>query len=525
MVERIVGTVFGENLGGKTFKGDLYKVIHDDETDETKLVRVASVTTSTDLGRADCKLEFQVLDSDGTVIAERTVEGTYHSHMDAIDQSFDTFVDFAVIDSPEEITMATFKGTHPGLNHLYQMEVTADYVKGFLDHGLLLPHNIFYGNTMRQQMEAKPWMKIYTRNEPLTHAGMADHVTIMSLPLAIQKRYGFQKVAYHGAAYESVAEQLPGALRDLGLESILKNETVIAIHAALGSSLSLALREYTMDGDSFATQILNGVGITGRTIDSTFGMGASEGLIQCQRLSGDVPPDSFEYLVQRMTDDFINNNPDTVAPWREGITNLSETWQQCKQAVDEYFEKIINRPDADWSMQEEEIPANQLDTYLARLIVEKHVRNRAMKMITKESGMQGMSANPESQGNLRDIYNAAERDDVNSRRALDAWYHRARYHIGGLKAVAGAPLDVVTLSAGTGEKGIEMRAALFSGMSHEGFEIDTVKNNTQSTEPYLITTPESTPIIVITARENDIVARDCWNAYQSKYEGGRFFVK
>ncbi|MBC8137714.1 MAG: acetate kinase [Fibrella sp.] len=141
------------------------------------------------------------------------------------------------------------------------------------------------------------------------------------------------------------------------------------------------------------------------------------------------------------------------------------------------------------------------------------------RILNKESGLKGLSG---ISGDLRPITTAIEAGDVRARLALDVYVHRLRGYIGAMTASLGG-LDALIFTAGVGENSTLVRSEACAPFAFLGLLLDEEKNRG---------TPESNPemerdlsradsrvrVLVIPAREDWAVARECWKLLPTRGE-------
>lgn len=127
-----------------------------------------------------------------------------------------------------------------------------------------------------------------------------------------------------------------------------------------------------------------------------------------------------------------------------------------------------------------------------------------VKMLTKDSGFQGLSGVSED---VRDIEQAMDAGNSDARLAFDSFCYHVKKIIGSYIAILGR-LDVLAFAGGIGERGNRVRQAVCSGLEHLGISIDPAKNNSCSAvETDLSAVDAKTATWVIPTNEELIVAR------------------
>ncbi len=131
--------------------------------------------------------------------------------------------------------------------------------------------------------------------------------------------------------------------------------------------------------------------------------------------------------------------------------------------------------------------------------------DEAERQLTKESGLLGLSG---VSNDIRDVKQAARDGNPDARLALDHLVHSIRHWIGAFMLELGG-LDALVFTAGIGENGPDIRAAVCEGLENFGLHLDAAKNTAcQATEADLATTDSPARILVIPANEELVLARE-----------------
>lgn len=131
--------------------------------------------------------------------------------------------------------------------------------------------------------------------------------------------------------------------------------------------------------------------------------------------------------------------------------------------------------------------------------------DEAERQLTKESGLLGLSG---ISNDIRDIKHAAQQGNPDARLALDHFVHSIRHWIGAFMLELGG-LDALVFTAGIGENGADIRAAVCAGLEPFGILLDQQRNHDcQATEADISTTASPTRIWVIPANEELVLARE-----------------
>ncbi len=131
--------------------------------------------------------------------------------------------------------------------------------------------------------------------------------------------------------------------------------------------------------------------------------------------------------------------------------------------------------------------------------------DEAERQLTKESGLLGLSG---VSNDMRDIYVAAAAGNPAAQLALDALVHSIRHWTGAFHFELGG-LDALVFTAGIGENGVAIRAAVCRGLEPFGIHLDAAKNAAcGATEALISTDASAVKILVIPANEELVLARE-----------------
>ncbi len=131
--------------------------------------------------------------------------------------------------------------------------------------------------------------------------------------------------------------------------------------------------------------------------------------------------------------------------------------------------------------------------------------DEAERQLTKESGLLGLSG---VSNDIRDVNAAAEAGNEDAQLAIDALVHSIRHWIGAFKFELGG-LDALVFTAGIGENGATLRAAVCKNLEGFGIILDPDKNETcRATETVISDDDSLVKIIVIPANEELVLARE-----------------
>ena len=130
--------------------------------------------------------------------------------------------------------------------------------------------------------------------------------------------------------------------------------------------------------------------------------------------------------------------------------------------------------------------------------------SEAHDALMTDGGLAGISG---VGSDMRDIIAASEKGNTNARLAMDTYHYGVKKTIGAYAAALGG-IDVLAFTGGIGEKGPVNRAAICDGLEFLGIELDLVRNESHKGEGPISRAGGQTPVLVIPANEEIIVARE-----------------
>lgn len=131
--------------------------------------------------------------------------------------------------------------------------------------------------------------------------------------------------------------------------------------------------------------------------------------------------------------------------------------------------------------------------------------DEAERQLTKESGLHGLSG---VSNDIRDIQAAAKDGNADAQLAIDALVHSIRHWLGAFLLELGG-LDALVFTAGIGENGAAIRAAVCKDLAPLGIIMDAAKNDAcRATEAIISTDDSPVKIMVIPANEELVLARE-----------------
>lgn len=142
-------------------------------------------------------------------------------------------------------------------------------------------------------------------------------------------------------------------------------------------------------------------------------------------------------------------------------------------------------------------------TYIASL--RNHTPDEMDEILNKKSGVYGIS---EVSVDFRDIEAEAMDGDKNAIMALDNFAYNVAQYIAKYMVSMGG-VDIITFTAGVGEKGPKERKKICEYLQCFGIKIDQDKNNTiVNCEGKISSDDSSTQLYVIPTNEELLIARD-----------------
>ncbi len=126
------------------------------------------------------------------------------------------------------------------------------------------------------------------------------------------------------------------------------------------------------------------------------------------------------------------------------------------------------------------------------------------QLLASKSGLAGISG---TSGDMRDLSDAVAAGDHRSRLALEVFVRSIRHYLGAFLVSLGG-VDAITFSGGIGENSAQIRAAVLSGLSGFGIELDAERNRTIAGEGRISTDGSRVSVLVVPANEELIVARE-----------------
>ncbi len=150
--------------------------------------------------------------------------------------------------------------------------------------------------------------------------------------------------------------------------------------------------------------------------------------------------------------------------------------------------------------------SGDLDPSVVTYLMEKEDMNTAQieHILNKKSGLLGLSG---ISADNRDVERAIEQDDERASVALKEYDYIIAQYIAKM-AVAMNGVDVITFTAGVGEKGPISREDICSHLTFMGVEIDPVKNETKGEEIEISKEDSKVKVWVVPTDEELMIARE-----------------
>lgn len=155
------------------------------------------------------------------------------------------------------------------------------------------------------------------------------------------------------------------------------------------------------------------------------------------------------------------------------------------------------------------------------------IRNASMNvdeldtLFNKRSGLMGMTGH----GDMREVLALCDEGNETAILAVDVYVHRIVGYIGNYTAQMGG-LDVITFTAGVGENSDQIRAMVCEKLAPFGVKIDAEKNHVRSSEPRIISTPDSSvTVCIIPTNEELAIAQKVAKLAEEGDAYGNKFVK
>ncbi len=140
------------------------------------------------------------------------------------------------------------------------------------------------------------------------------------------------------------------------------------------------------------------------------------------------------------------------------------------------------------------------------LQLEGYTPDQLNETLNKNSGLKGISG---QSSDMRAILEARAAGNERAALAFNIYIHRLCAAIGSMLASLGG-LDALVFTAGVGEHASEVRALVCDAFKFLGIDLDLAKNDHVSPDEDVAMSHSATRILVITAQEDWMIARQSW---------------
>jgi acetate kinase len=150
--------------------------------------------------------------------------------------------------------------------------------------------------------------------------------------------------------------------------------------------------------------------------------------------------------------------------------------------------------------------SGDIDPAIVSFIKDKEglTANEVTNILNKKSGVLGISG---VSSDFRDIEDAAHKGNERAQLALDIFALKVKSYIGAYHAELNGA-DAIVFTAGVGENGIDLRAAICKGLEGLGIVMDYEKNKVRGKEAVLSADNSKVKIFLIPTNEELVIARD-----------------
>ena len=142
-----------------------------------------------------------------------------------------------------------------------------------------------------------------------------------------------------------------------------------------------------------------------------------------------------------------------------------------------------------------------------RMVAEKNSDVEEVdRILNKRSGLLGISG---ISNDMREVVGSARYGDKRAALAISMFVYRLNIHIG-MMAAQLSRLDGIVFTAGIGEHSSMIRSRACEALQILGCKIDSMRNDDAKGDAIISSADSTVPVIVITAREDWQIARECW---------------
>jgi len=133
-----------------------------------------------------------------------------------------------------------------------------------------------------------------------------------------------------------------------------------------------------------------------------------------------------------------------------------------------------------------------------------------LRVLNEESGLKGLSG---MSGDMRDLEASMANKSERAQLAFDVFLQNLAASIAGLATTLGG-LDVLVFTGGIGENSSLVREECCRRLQFMGIELDAVQNkNPEKAQRLISITQSPVKVLIVPAREDLAVARDCWSYF------------
>lgn len=129
-----------------------------------------------------------------------------------------------------------------------------------------------------------------------------------------------------------------------------------------------------------------------------------------------------------------------------------------------------------------------------------------LSVLANQSGLEGLSGFRD----LRDIEEAAAKNDAKARLALDVFVASVRHYLGAYLLLLGGA-DAIVFTGGIGENSVAMRQAVCADLDWFGIHLDAEKNRAAKGEMRIDHADSRVQLWIMPTNEELIVARQAWD--------------
>lgn len=149
--------------------------------------------------------------------------------------------------------------------------------------------------------------------------------------------------------------------------------------------------------------------------------------------------------------------------------------------------------------------SGDIDVSLVAFLAEKLGKTmpEMITILNHKSGLLGIS---ELSPDMRDLEETAD-SRPQSQLALDIFVNRVVKYVGSYVALMNG-VDTLVFTAGSGENGSELRAAICEQLACFGVELDEDKNNVRSQERIISSDQSHVKVLIVPTNEELMIARD-----------------